>query len=164
VDRKAVRGRARFRVRSYGPSGQLRFDRTYSHIPKPISRREVDSLVDVADYKWRNEAVGPGMIVPGLPKSVPKSTFRDGLYVPPYHPAVTAVAAGRDGTTWIRREDDGAAQVLWQALDGRGDVIGELILPSDLQLHDADAEHLWGVRILEFGVEEIVRYRIRRPG
>jgi hypothetical protein len=160
VDRKVVKGRPHFRVRTFTPSGELRLDRTYDHVPVPISAPTVDSVIDVADYKFHNEAGLLGMTGSGQARSVPRSKWRADLYLPAYWPAVTGVAGGRDGTIWIRRED-GRPQATWQALNERGDIIGQLALPPNVDISVGDRDQLWAIRTVEFGVDEIIRFKVR---
>jgi hypothetical protein len=160
VDRKVTGGTPRFRVRAWDAGGTVTLDRRYDYTPIPISRREADSVVGVARYKWSAEGIGPG-VAAVLPQVDPDA-FAKGLYVPAHRPPVTDVVATRDGGIWLRREETGTPGVRWDVMNPAGSVIGSVTLPLNFRLFDADHTHIWGVETIEFGVQEIVRYTIVR--
>lgn len=71
------------------------------------------------------------------------------------------VAAGRDGTTWLRREDAGGGTVKWLVLDAAGSPLAEVGAPAGLTILEARRDLVWGVEHDELDVPYVVRYRVR---
>jgi hypothetical protein len=113
-------------------------------------------------------------IINGFAESVANSEFlagratfdqaarwaRAGLYLPAYHPPVSAVVIGADGQIWLRGEELGEPVVEWRILSGTGDVIGTVELPSGFTMLFARGRQVWGTENDELDVPYIVRYRI----
>jgi hypothetical protein len=95
---------------------------------------------------------------------LPVAVYAASVYVPAHRPPVTGVVGGRDGSTWLRRENSRPDSVTWQVLDARGNVHGELVLPTSLTIFDATLTRIWGVSVDRDGVNEVVRFRLRVSG
>lgn len=145
-----------FRVIRRTFAGDTLFARDYPYRPVPIASVHVDSLVLV---RARSVATSDFL---GGPASVKQAAgwARSSLYRPDFHPPVTELVFGRDGTLWLRREDMGADTVSWDLLGEDGRVLGRTRLPEGFQTMEADRRHLWGMKIDELGVPRIVRYAV----
>lgn len=156
VDRPAA-GRwdaTHFRVVRYRAPGQVAFDRRLPYRPREFPAAVRDSLrekmVDIlmesgfARVRGRAEAL-----------------VDDSISIPPFQPPVSHVAAGRDGTTWLRREHAEGGTVRWLVLDAAGNPLAEAAAPSGLTILEARRDTVWGVEHDEMDVPYVVRYRVR---
>jgi len=163
VERPAAPGaRGAFTVRRLDPSGRQRWASRVSYAARPLTERMIaDSLApqaaDIAripDFRATAATVEQWM--------------RRQLYRPRNLPPVSAVVAGRDGTTWLRREAVQGGSVDWLVLDPRGQQIGTVGAPAALRVMEAERGTVWGVVKDDEGVPYLVRYRVRpasrRPG
>jgi len=73
------------------------------------------------------------------------SEFRRHSPYPPYHPPVTDVLAGDDGSVWLRLASESDA-VTWIALGRDGRERGRATVPADFFPSFADESGIWGVR------------------
>jgi hypothetical protein len=88
----------------------------------------------------------------------------DALYLPAFHPPVTALAVGRDGVIWLRRENpDPARPVIWEAYSPAGELRRAVSAPADLRIMRAAADQVWGVEPTDLDVPVVVRYRVEPP-
>jgi hypothetical protein len=154
VERSASRSsrESRFRVTKLVlPTFDTAFTTEVRYTPRIIREELVDSIV-------LKIAAGISNAFPSL--AVANVQVRQALYVPRFHPPVTAAVAGIDGTVWLRREDglDGLAR--WEILSSLGELMGFAHSPPNLRLLAVRADTVWGVKRDAFGVESIVRYRI----
>jgi len=97
----------------------------------------------------------PQAVLDSLPEGTPEE------YRPRYYPPVSAVVAGRDGTTWVAREATSSNTRRWDVFDATGERIAVLDAPADLEVHDATAERIWAVAFDEFDVPYVVRLPVR---
>lgn len=148
-----------FRVTRRTFADDTLFVRNYSYRPVPIATALVDSLV----FALANSVATSDFL--GGPASVKAAAgwARSSLYRPDFHPPVTELVFGRDGTLWLRREDTGADSVSWDLLGKDGRVVGRTRLPDALRVMEADRKNLWGMETGELGVPKIVRYAISAP-
>jgi hypothetical protein len=108
VDRRPSRDRRRatFRVTKVSVTGATLFSREFSYQPIPVSedvrQRIHDQIVD-------NIAASETQ----TPRARIEEAVRGALTLPAFHPPVSAVVPGGDGTIWIRREDAGVPSVSW---------------------------------------------------
>lgn len=77
-----------------------------------------------------------------------------------FFPAVTAVAAGADGSIWVRREETGAESVPWQVFTHEGVLHGTLTTPRGFELVRATVDEVWGVEENELAVPFLLRMRV----
>lgn len=122
-------GRTTYGVTRVSITGDTLFSRQVPYEPVPIPQAVLDSL----------------------PDSTPE------VYSPRYYPPVSAVVAGRDGTTWVAREATSSDMRRWDVFDASGEQIGVLDAPDDLEIHDATADRLWAVVFDELDVPYLVR-------
>jgi hypothetical protein len=155
--RAATRSRgASFLVTRLTAGGDTIFSRRIAYAPSPTPagfRR--DRAREMADVLARGRS--------GLSQGEAVSRISEQLYVPPFLPPVTSVVAGRDGTTWIRREEGAGSTVLWQVLNERGAVEASVRLPSRAFVKQASRTYLWAVAHDDLDVPYVVRYRINAP-
>lgn len=148
-----------FRVIRSTFAGDTLFARDYPYRPVPIASAYVDSLVRSFARSVAGNEVGGGR--PTVEAAA--GWARTSLYRPEFHPPVSELIFGRDGTLWLRREDTGADSVAWDLLGEDGRVLGRARLPVGFQVMEADRRHLWGMETDELGVPKIVRYAISAP-
>lgn len=79
---------------------------------------------------------------------------------PPYHPPVTTVLAGDDGSVWVRREAVGGTSARWDVLDERFSLVGWVALPVGLDLKVVSMDRVYGIEHDDFDVPRVVRYDI----
>ncbi len=127
-------GQATYGVARVSITGDTLFARQVPYDPVPIPQAVLDSL----------------------PESTPEE------YRPRYYPPVSAVVAGRDGTTWVAREVTSSDTRRWDVFDASGEQIGVLDAPADLEIHDATTDRVWAVVFDEFDVPYVVRLPVQR--
>jgi hypothetical protein len=156
VDRPAA-GRSdatHFRVVRYRSPGQVAFDRRLPYRPREFPAAVRDSL--------REKMVGI-LVESGFARGRGRAEtlVDDSIPIPPFQPPVSHVAAGRDGTTWLRREHAGGGTVRWLVLDAAGNPLAEAAAPAGLVILEARRDTVWGVEHDELDVPYVVRYRVR---
>jgi hypothetical protein len=93
-------------------------------------------------------------------------------------PAITAVRAGPDGTTWVQRmgpvssidpmainapdRPDFFGGPVWDVLDRDGRFMGTLVLPSRFRIFRIVDDAIYGAARDENGAERVLRLRLRR--
>jgi len=97
----------------------------------------------------------PGAVRDSLPEDTPDE------YRPRYYPPVSGVVAGRDGTTWIAREETPEPTRRWDVFDEGGTRIATLDAPARLEIVDATRERIWGVLPDELDVPYVVRMPVQ---
>jgi len=88
---------------------------------------------------------------------------RDEYRVSDWWAPVDALQVSEEGDVWVRRERPGTATATWEVyrvLEGVPSVRVEL--PAAVDIRIVTANHVWAVVRTEFGVPEVVRYRIER--
>lgn len=88
---------------------------------------------------------------------------RESLYLPAYHPPVSQLLLGRDGSMWLKREGHSADSVDWLVLSPQGEVVGTVTTPLTLSIQAAEMERVWGMETDELDVPYLVRYAIVSP-
>lgn len=151
VDRSAE---SEFQVTKLTSSGDTVFTRRFSYKPRRFSQSEINATVSSV-----SESLGRWFPSEGAARKA----VRSALYLPIYHRPATAVILGRDGTIWLREETTpDSDSVLWTVLDGTGNRIGELQLPTGTRVLEADSEFVWGSETTSLGVPYVVRFRLGR--
>ena len=149
-------GPATFTVTAWRIGADTIFSRGFPYDPIPLRTTIVDSIID------------------GFAESVANSEFlarratfdeaarwaRSSLYLPAYHPPVSAIVIGTDGQLWLRGEELGEPMVEWRVVSGTGDAIGVVELPSGFTMMFARGMQVWGIEYDELDVPYIVRYGI----
>lgn len=147
--------RATFTVTAWTFAGDTLFSRDFSYSPIPLEEALVDSVVEA------RAASVTGSRLPGAPTPARAAAWaRNTLYAPRYHPPVSNMVIGRDGSVWLRGEDLGESTVAWRILSAAGEPLGFVRLPVGFWMILADRYRAWGTERDELDVPYIVRYRI----
>jgi hypothetical protein len=157
VDRSAATSAARatFSVTAWTFAGDTLFSRELSYSPVPLEDALVDSVVEA-----RAASVSRSPL-PGAPTPARAAVWaRNTLYTPRYHPPVSDMVVGRDGSVWLRGEDPGQSTVEWRILSADGEPYGVVRLPVGLWMILAERSTVWGTERDELDVPYIVRYGI----
>jgi len=149
-------GAATFGVTIWRIDGDTVFSRRYAYEPIPLRTTIVDSIIDEFAEGVANSAFLAGRAT----KEQAEEWARAGLYVPTYHPPVSALVIARDGTLWLRGEELGEPTVRWRILSAEGDPMGVVELPAGFRMMYADGLQVWGSEAGELDVPQIVRYRV----
>lgn len=97
---------------------------------------------------------------PTHPRGRLAEKVREAIFIPESYPAVTALMAGNDGSTWIRRGGPGEAAT-WMVFDARGRQAAYVTAPPGVVLHAATATHAWGTTLSPDDVPIVTRFRLR---
>ena len=145
----------RITVTSWRIGGDTVFDRAYAYEPVPLRTEMVDSIIDgFAQSDFLRGRVTPANA---------ERWAREGLYLPEYHPPVSAVVIGQDGRLWLRAEELGEPTVTWRFISNDGSPVGTVELPAGFTMMFARGMQVWGMELGEFDVPQIVRYGIADP-
>jgi hypothetical protein len=79
---------------------------------------------------------------------------------PRYHPPISDLLVGFDGTTWLRWPDTREGDVRWEVLDPEGQPLWTFEADRRLELVAADGEEVWGLKPDEEGRTHLMRYRL----
>ena len=145
----------RITVTSWHIGGDTVFDRAYAYEPVPLRTEMVDSIVD----SFAQSDFLRGRITPANAER----WAREGLYLPEYHPPVSALVIGQDGRLWLRAEELGEPVVTWRIISDEGSPIGTVDLPTGFTMMFARGLQVWGMELGEFDVPQIVRYGVADP-
>jgi hypothetical protein len=75
---------------------------------------------------------------------------------------VTELVPTQDGLIWLRREAVPGDSMVWSVVDGLGQMVGQVGLPSDEAVVASNGETLVTLRLDEFDVPYLKRYAIRQ--
>jgi hypothetical protein len=157
VDRRLPTGSEApaLRVTALTLDGDTVFARAYSYTPIPIEAALVDSIIEnLAASMSRAQ-------FPGAPTRERAAEWaRRSLLVPAYHPPVTQLLVGRDGSVWLCAERTGGPTAAWRVLSPDGDPLGVVQFPARFVPLLADGDLVWGSEYDELDVPYIVRYRV----
>lgn len=146
-----------FRVTKLTLRGDTVFTRGYAYLPQPVGAALVDSLVEEIGRRFEEMAPRFGSApAPGRAMEMVRET----LYRPDFHPPVSRLLLGRDGTVWLRREDLPGDSIDWTLLAPNGEPIGTVAVPKRVTVQAADRQHIWGMMRDELDVPYIVRYGV----
>lgn len=157
VDRTAARSSdpTAFRVTRVEFGGDTVFSREYEYTPIPLTDHLVDSIIRDIGQRL-SKLPFPGRATQARVEAL----ARDALYRPAFHPPVSGLVIGRDGTLWLQREKTGADFVDWIVLAPTGEAVGIVAMPRDLRVLAAERGTVWGMESDELDVPYIVRYRV----
>ena len=144
-----------FRVTAIRFDGDTVFTMEYPYAPLPVQTSLVDSLV--AEYA---ERISRSSLRSAPPQERAEVWARETLYVPEFHPPVSDLRLGRDGSIWLRGEMTGDPNVRWRILDQSGRLLGTMRLPAALRVYHAVVDQVWGMQTDELDVPYIVSYRV----
>lgn len=133
-------------------AGDTAFTKTYSYVGLRISQRAKDSVINMMLQRGKAsspEGPGPGDLLANKARPLMPETFAP----------VTGFQLGDDDTAWLTVFDS-APQIRYRALDGKGNVLGDVVLPSNNRLVRATRSQLWVLEYDADRVPSIVRYRL----
>lgn len=152
---------ATFRVTRLTFGGDTVFSRDFPYDPQPIDPAVVDSLLRMQGERMAQISER----MPGAPTPArAEELARESLYLPSYHPAVSSMVLGRDGSIWLKREDLGGDTSDWLVLSTQGAVIGTVATPREMRVLEAEEGRVWGVETDELDVPYIVQYAVEVEG
>lgn len=144
---------ATFRVTKRDFDGDTIFSRKFPYTPVPLEAALVDSLVEEYAAQFTS-----GRMPVAASATEAQGWVRDALYIPPFHPPVSTVVIGMDGSLWLRREDVGGDTIPWLMLDSEGRATGLVELDRGLTVMTATRDRIWGSIQDDMDVPYIVRY------
>ena len=147
-----------FGVTSVTFAGDTIFSREFSYTPVPMAQTLVDSLVEA-----RASGVADSPF-PSAPTADRAAVWaRNTLYTPAFHPPVSQLVIGRDGSLWLGAERVGGPTVSWRIISPQGDPVGSVELPARFTPLLVDGNRVWGSWYDELDVPYILRYWIGLP-
>jgi hypothetical protein len=157
VERRAPErsGEGRFQVVKFRSDGGVVYRRWVAFSALPVTEETLQARLELPEGPLAERFPSPATALRAL---------REAIFVPRFHPPVTDLAVGRDGTAWVRREDAGAPLVRWMVLNPRGELLAEVKAPAALRILQADGDRVWGVETDDMGVPTVVRFRGQRGG
>jgi hypothetical protein len=135
-------------------AGDTIWAKSLPYEPVAVTAHEVDSLLDnvASSLGQRGNLAGA--------EGRAREWAALGLYHPEYKPGAEAMLLGRDGSIWLREARDAEGMASWLLLNGEGDAVARVPLPTGLTPMVADQEYVWGTESDEMDVPYLVRYRI----
>jgi hypothetical protein len=133
-------------------TGDTAFSRSYSYTPVRIPAAAKDSVLAAMVARGRvatSEGRYPGQELANKARPLIPNT---------YSPVLDLIL-GDDETAWLLMRDL-TAKVRYRALDARGSIIGEVVLPARSMLARATRSTVWVIEYDEDGVPSVVRYRV----
>jgi hypothetical protein len=99
-----------------------------------------------------------------FPGTVPgrQALIRAMLSRPRYHPPISDILVGFDGTTWLRWPDTREGKVRWEVLDRSGEPQWTFEADRRLKLVAANGEEVWGLLREDQDVIHLIRFRLRQ--
>ena len=114
----------------------------------------IDSVVTVV-MDWME--AGPGAV---------RDMVEEALYAPQYLPSIRSfMLSASSGQVWLRSQERLDTLSVWYSIE-RGDTVTpprRVLLPESLEVHDANATHVWGVWKDELGVNYVTGRRLVPP-
>lgn len=133
-------------------SGEIVYRLRTTYRPVPLDRGAIAAAVDSTVA-----ALLPH--VRGTSRSELATAVRGAMVVPAHRPSVTEAIALPDGSVWLRREDTGQPQVVWTVVNGRGTVVGQVLLPRSARVLAVEGRVCFVNELDADGVSEVVKYR-----
>jgi hypothetical protein len=133
-------------------SGDTAFSRAYSYNAVRIPAAAKDSVIASIIQSGR---------VPTPEGRFPGELFANKArpLIPDTYSPVLDLLLGDDDTTWLLMRDY-TSVTRYRALDGKGNVIGEIVLSSKSHVARATRSKLWVIENDADGVPSIIRYRV----
>ena len=155
-------GPASFSVTRVTEPGDTLYRREFQYLPRRFSSAALDSVA------WRSARTpvtvftptGPAPTPEGVDINVVGGLIREAMDFPEFQPPVYSGMPARDGTLWLRREDDGGATYRWFIIYPDGTPRGELELPRGLQIRWASGDQFWAVELNDLDIPWLVRFAI----
>jgi hypothetical protein len=161
-------GAPMFTVSRLGEAGDTVFHRRFRYSPKRYDGAMLDSMA------WSSARIPGGEVVVRMGERIMPpmrsdsmaafAAVRAAIRFPEYQRPVQGILVQRDGTFWLRREDDGASATRWMVLGADGRARGELNVPKSVDLAWSGGDTVWGIERDDLDVPWLVRYRIAERG
>jgi len=140
-----------YRLTRLSASGQVVFSTSVPYQPLPLGESTV--------ARWVGETAA-GLESAFGSAVAAREALREVLFRPRFLPPASGVVAGRDGTTWVQREDDSAG-TRWDVFSGTGERTRAVRGPAGLTLYDVSPARALG--LLRRGEEtELVELAVER--
>jgi hypothetical protein len=141
-----------FSVRVFSASGDTLASRDYAFRGVPIPRRAADSALAAMIPRTGRPTEGPSDL-PQRFQAIARERMSQ-WYIP-----VQTITLGLDQTIWIgmRTTEEGRGYLI---LNGRGDPIGSLVVPTSTRIRQASATHIWVTETDDDRLSSVVRYRV----
>jgi hypothetical protein len=91
-----------------------------------------------------------------------QALIRAMLNRPRYHPPISDLLVGFDGTTWLRWPDTREGDVRWEVLDRSGEPQWTFEADRRLELVAANGEEVWGLLREDQGAIRLIRFRLHQ--
>ncbi len=143
---------AEIRIVRIDLAGDTLVDEAHRYDPVPLTdaQRE-ETYRTLAERHARRRPATAGQTYDAL---------RDAVPAPRFHPPVTGLVVGEDGTIWLRREELRDDTVEWDVFDRSGARVSRVRLPTSVEVHAAEAGRIWGVVRDTLDVPYVQVYRI----
>ena len=141
-----------FTVTMFELPGDTAFVRSYPFRGFPVTTAERDSALAAMEPRPGAPREGPA----DLPQRF-QAAARDRM--PPVHPPVVAMILGLDETIWLTLRDTADTRMAL-VLDGDGEPIASLRLPSRSTIRQASATHLWLTQTDDVDLTTVLRVRV----
>jgi len=143
--------RSEFRLTRLSASGEVVFSTSVPYQPVPLAEATVT--------RWIDETAA-GFVSAFGNAAAAREALREALFRPSFLPPASAVVVGRDGTSWVQREDKEAG-TRWDVFTPTGERTRSVRGPPGLRLLDVSAGRALG--LLRRGEEtELVELSIER--
>ncbi|MYA18294.1 MAG: thioredoxin domain-containing protein [Gammaproteobacteria bacterium] len=131
--------------------GDTVLHRAYGYEPIPLTRGVIERTLQELSVFPDGEGEAPEG--PEFERAL-----REGGLIPAILPPVTALAVGRDGSIWLRREDRGQEYVAWTVLSSSGEIQEVVTLPRRQRVAAATRDFFIAIEESAFGVPSLIRY------
>ena len=136
------------RLRSFAPSGRLRWEKRIPYQPVPLSNRRFEEAV---------EGLASGHDGAG---KLDRGAVRKAMARPELLPAVAQSLVATNGDLWLRWEQDSEVRPEWTVLDRQGMIKGRFRFPAGVNPLRIDGDRVYAVITDSDDLPELVRYRI----
>jgi len=128
-------------------------------LTQAVLESTVDSLVVALE---RREEARPGI----FGRRAARDLAEEALHTPEYLPAFRSfMLSASSGQVWLQSQERVDTLSVWYSIE-RGDTVmspRRVLLPESLEVHDANATHVWGAWKDELGVNYVVGRRLVPP-
>ena len=148
-----------------GASGDTVWRRRVDLAAVRLTPARLDSTLDSLEALLRRkEEARPGIL--GLGGRSARDLAKEVLYAPEYLPAFRSfMLSASSGQVWFQTQERRDTLSVWYSIE-RGDTVTpprRVLLPESLEVHDANATHVWGRWVDELGVNYVVGRRLLPP-
>ncbi len=143
-----------------GAAGDTVWRRRLEFEPARLSRAMLDAAIDSV------VAAVPDLLVLEVGPGAVRDMVEEALYAPEYLPSVRSfMLSASSGQVWLRSQERRDTLSVWYSIE-RGDTVTpprRVLLPESLEVHDANATHIWGSWKDELGVNYVAGRRLVPP-